>query len=136
MQSKEIIIKKLKTKGVKVTPQRVAIINFLEKNRIHPSADDIYNGIVKEYPSISLATIYNTLDKLEEIGKIIKLKVADDHIVNYEYNLTPHQHFYCRKCGKIYDIEIEQKYQPGHNLNGHQIEECHTFFKGLCKNCK
>ena len=99
------IIKKLRYKNIKVTPQRIAIINFLEENKIHPTAEIIFKNIVKDYPSISLATIYNTLDKLIEINEISKLKISNDNKVNYENNLIPHHHFYCKKCKNIFDIK-------------------------------
>jgi Fur family transcriptional regulator, peroxide stress response regulator len=130
---KEIILK-LKNKGVKVTPQRVAIIDYLEKNRTHPSAEEIYAFIVKEYPSISLATVYNTLEKLEELNAIQKLKISDDNKVNYEYDLMPHSHFYCRKCKKIYDISVDEKLK-NNNIEGNQVEETHIYYKGICLNC-
>jgi len=132
---RDIIIKRLKEEGVKVTPQRIAVIDFLEKNKIHPSAEDIYEYIVKTYPTISLATIYNTLDKLEEIGKVKKIKIADDNRVNYEYDLSNHQHFFCKKCKKIFDINNENFCYDLNNIDGHKVEETYIYFKGICKNC-
>ena len=135
MNKKESIILKLKQKGAKVTPQRIAIIDFLEKFKIHPTAEDIYLAIIKNYPTISLATIYNTMDKLEEIDEVIKLKISDDNIVNYEYKNDPHHHFYCKSCKKIFDINIECKISNTKKINGHKVEEVHGYFKGICKNC-
>jgi Fur family transcriptional regulator, peroxide stress response regulator len=129
------IILNLKEKGVKVTPQRVAIIDFLEKNKIHPTADEIYENVSKTFPSISLATIYNTLEKLEEIGAITKIKISDENKVNYEAILEPHHHFYCRKCKKIFDIDIKCSFSILKEVEGNKIEEIHGYFKGICKNC-
>jgi Fe2+ or Zn2+ uptake regulation protein len=131
---KNEIIMKLKQKGVKVTPQRVAIIDFLEKNRVHPSAEQIYDYIIKDYPSISLATIYNTLEKLEELEAVKKLKISDDNKANYEYDLTPHSHFYCKKCNTIYDIPLDED-DSKKTINGNKIEEVHIYYKGICKKC-
>lgn len=136
MNKKKIIISKLRDHGVKVTPQRVAIIDYLEKNKIHPTAEDIYNSVINEYPSISLATVYNTLDKLEEIKQIIKIKIADENKVNYEYDFEPHYHFYCKLCKKIYDIDIPCEYSKKEEIEGHKIEEVHGYFRGICKNCR
>jgi Fe2+ or Zn2+ uptake regulation protein len=129
------IIKKLRVKNIKVTPQRIAIIKFLEENRVHPTAEIIYNNISKEYPSISLATVYNTLEKLEEINEISKLKIADENIVNYDINLNSHHHFYCKKCKNIFDIDIKCDYFKINIIEGNHIEEAHGYFKGICKNC-
>ena len=131
----DIIISKLKDKGVIITPQRIAIIEFLELNNLHPSAEDIYNNIKKKYPTLSVATVYNTLDKLVEIGEVVKLTISNDNKSNYEYNLTPHHHFYCKKCRKIYDISLECKYTTANNIDGHEIQEIHGYFKGICINC-
>jgi Fur family peroxide stress response transcriptional regulator len=135
MAKKESIILKLRQKGVKVTPQRIAIINYLEDFKNHPTAEDIYHAIIKNYPAISLATVYNTLEKLEEIDEITKLKISDDNKVNYEYDQSPHHHFYCKACKKIFDIHVECEISKKQNFDGHKIEEVHGYFKGLCKNC-
>jgi Fur family peroxide stress response transcriptional regulator len=127
-------IEKLKLKKFKLTPQRIAIINFLNHNPIHPSAETIYNHIKEDYPTISLATIYNTLEKLEEIGELIKLKVSNTNKINYEFNTTPHQHFFCKRCTKIYDIWKEVK-QNIKIIDGHNIEEVQVCYKGTCKSC-
>ena len=130
----EAIVLKLRKKNVKVTPQRLSVIDFLSNNPIHPSAEKIYTEIKKNFPTISLATVYNTLEKLEEIGELIKLKVAKDNIINYEYNLDPHQHFYCKQCDQIYDIwgtGIKKK----DIVDGHKIENVQIYYKGICNQC-
>ncbi|MFC1517908.1 Fur family transcriptional regulator [Candidatus Margulisiibacteriota bacterium] len=128
------VIEKLKAKGVKVTPQRVAIIEYLEKNYDHPSAEDIYKVIKKNHPGVSFATIYNTLDKLAELNEILKLKIAEDR-VHYEYHTGPHHHFYCRKCQKIYDIKVSCPHLDTLKVGPHRLEEVHGYFKGVCKDC-
>lgn len=130
------IIIELRKKGVKVTPQRLAIIEFLESNKIHPSIEQIYEAVSQKFPSISLATVYNTMDMLEEINEVIKLKIQDDNKANYEYFKHPHHHFYCKECGKIYDIEDESEFFTVKEIDGHKVHELHSYFKGICKNCR
>jgi Fe2+ or Zn2+ uptake regulation protein len=132
MHAKQEIIEKLRNKGVKVTPQRIAIIDYLQKNKIHPSADEIYSALMPEYPTLSLATIYNTLDMLADLDELVKLQIAGDR-VNFDYDTVPHQHFYCRECKKIYDIFEDIK--NAKKIQGNLIEEVHTFYKGVCKSC-
>lgn len=129
------IIDKLRKHNVKVTPQRVEIIKYLEEHKTHPGAEEIYQYVKKKYPAISLATVYNTLEKLVEIDEIIKLKISDDNKVNYEYNQHPHHHFYCKVCGKIFDIEIACEYAEKKEIAGHKIDEVHGYYKGICKKC-
>jgi len=130
------IIETLKKKGVKVTPQRVAIIKYLENDNDHSSAEQIYSRIIKEFPAVSLATVYNTLEMLEEINMISKIKISDDNIVNYDYQKIPHHHFYCKKCKKIYDIEISCQIAQTKKFQGYIIEEVYGYFKGICKKCQ
>jgi Fur family transcriptional regulator, peroxide stress response regulator len=137
MPKNEVIINKLREKGIKVTPQRIAIINYLETNRkYHPSIEDIYTFVIREYPTISLATVYNTMDKLEEINEVVKLRVGEENKVNYDYDVSYHNHFFCKKCGQIYDIEEPLAFFDKNEINGHTIEEVHAYFKGKCKKCQ
>src|SRR3970040_1018742 len=64
------LIQKYKDKGFKLTPQRLAILKFMEGNTSHPAAEDIYRHIKKEYPTVSFATVYNTLEALRDKGEI------------------------------------------------------------------
>ena len=84
---------------IKYSRQRESIVNFLASRTDHPTAETIYQNIKKEFPNISLGTVYRNLSLLEEIGEIIKIStgVGPDH---YDYNTAPHYHFICRGCGK------------------------------------
>ncbi|MFC1616984.1 Fur family transcriptional regulator [Candidatus Margulisiibacteriota bacterium] len=135
MKNINIIIESLKEKQVKVTPQRVAVIEYLEKNPVHPTADDIFRAVSKKFPAISLATVYNTLEKLEEINEVYKLQFTKESSVNYEYNLEPHLHFYCSECSKIYDIWEGLPCLNINEIDGHQIVSKRCYFIGMCKNC-
>jgi Fe2+ or Zn2+ uptake regulation protein len=134
MGSFKQIITGLKSKGIKITIQRLAIIDFLANNPIHPTAEDIYSEVKKDFSSMSLATVYNTLEKLEEIGEIIKLRMSDKKF-NYEYNLLPHNHFYCKKCKRILDI-WKEVISSKNEIDGHKIEETQVCYKGYCKECR
>jgi Fur family peroxide stress response transcriptional regulator len=132
----EELVEKLREKGVKITPQRLAVLKFLENGQKHYTAEEIYQAICKEYPAISLATIYNTLDMLVEINEVTKLKISDDNVVNYEYNNSePHHHFYCKNCKKIVDIDIQCQIAQMKEYHGFMIDEVHGYFKGLCPEC-
>ena len=116
------IIKKFKSKKIKLTPQRSEIINILMKYKIHPTAETIYKIIKKKFSSISLATIYNTLEILEELKELKKLKINNKNVINYEFNMDPHDHFYCEKCEDIYDVE-GSKIQDNQVFEEHEIQE-------------
>jgi Fur family peroxide stress response transcriptional regulator len=126
---------KLKEIGLKVTPQRQAILKLLKGNRTHPSAENIYHGILKEFPAISFATVYNTLSKLSEAEAIQELDI-DPHKKRFDPRLSPHSHFYCRVCKKIYDVEENHPFPKEiQRINGHIIEAAQVNLKGVCKAC-
>ena len=126
---------KLKEIGLKVTPQRQTILRLLNGNRTHPSAEDIYHEIIKEYPGISFATVYNTLSKLAEAGEIQQLDI-DPEKKRFDPCLSPHGHFYCKVCKKIYDVGDALPFPKVlHKISGHRIETIQINLKGVCKAC-
>ena len=98
----EGLIKELRKKGYKVTPQRLAISEFILSNKNHLTAEEIYEEIKKKFPSISISTIYQVLRLLTSLGKINELKFVDNKS-RYESDVTPHINAICPKCGNIED---------------------------------
>jgi Fur family peroxide stress response transcriptional regulator len=92
--------------GLKVTTQRLAIYKFIISRTDHPSADQIYQALTTDYPTISLGTIYKTLGLLEELGLIQKLRFNDSSI-RFDPDMELHINMVCSKCGKIYDYKAE-----------------------------
>ena len=126
---------KLKKIGLKVTPQRLAILQMIEGDRTHPSAEKIYHEISKKFPSISFATVYNTLDKLVEAGEIQQLDIDPDK-KRFDPYTSLHYHFYCKTCGKVYDVDYDISLTPDiKKIAGHQVETIQLNFKGVCKDC-
>jgi Fur family peroxide stress response transcriptional regulator len=100
------LIEKLRSKGYKVTPQRLAICELILSSKDHPSADQIYKEVKKKHPAISLATVYYTLDLLKNSGLLQELGFSD-RSSRYDPNTSPHINVICPKCGKIYDYQAE-----------------------------
>lgn len=92
--------------GFKVTAQRLAICKFILSRGDHPSTDQVYHALKIDYPTISLGTVYKTLDLLEELGLIQKLRFNESNI-RYDPDLQLHINMVCTKCGKIYDYKAE-----------------------------
>jgi Fur family peroxide stress response transcriptional regulator len=133
---KDITTLKLKEIGLKITPQRQAILKLLKGNQTHPSAESIYSEILKKYPGISFATVYNTLSKLVEAGEIMELDIDPDK-KRFDPCISPHTHFYCRVCGKVYDIAIDPPLPLNKKkIDGHQIDMVQLNLKGVCKDCQ
>ncbi|GBR72245.1 ferric uptake regulation proteins [Candidatus Termititenax spirochaetophilus] len=108
-------------------------MHYLKSGHIHPSAEAIYKHLKPAHPSLSLATVYNTLEVLVEAGEIVRLTI-DAQRTNYEYGRTPHDHFWCRSCGRIYDIPAARARQPKF-LRGHRVEHSVQYHHGVCREC-
>ncbi|GAB4537591.1 MAG: hypothetical protein Fur0020_06310 [Thermodesulfovibrionia bacterium] len=122
--------------GIKLTPQRLAILKYLEGNKSHPSAEDVYNAVSKEFSTMSFATVYNTLEVLKDKGAIVELKL-DPKRKRYDPDTKPHHHLICMKCKRLIDIYKKFKISlPNDMAKGFEIKENHIEFYGLCPDCK
>jgi Fur family peroxide stress response transcriptional regulator len=93
----------LKAKGIQVTPQRLAIFEQLMGRKDHPSAEMIFSKIKDDFPSLTLVTVYNSLQKLESCDLCIKVNPLHAS-ARYDGNTAVHQHLVCTRCQKIIDI--------------------------------
>ena len=132
------LISKYREKGFKLTPQRLAILKFLDGNTGHPSAEDIYNSIKKIYPTVSFATVYNTLQALRDRGEVAEITI-DFQKKHYDPDLRPHHHIICTQCNKIADVfqDYSEALQlPYHIKDEFQATANHVNFYGICKKCQ
>ena len=98
----------LQASPLKVTEQRIAMVNLLFKNgAAHLTADDIYEEVSKKKIKISLATIYNCLNQFKEFGMIKAIKISSDKIY-FDTNLEDHHHFFCIKSSRLIDVETNK----------------------------
>ncbi|NOZ69300.1 MAG: transcriptional repressor [Deferribacteres bacterium] len=129
-------MKEFRRLQIKLTPQRLAILNFLRGNKSHPSAEDIYKAVLKHYPTMSFATVYNTLEALKNKQRVKELKI-DSGKKRYDPDTTKHHHILCIKCKKILDLhtdfklDVPEELTHGFELLGNSIE-----FYGLCRKCR
>jgi len=130
----EQLIERLRSAGLTATPQRVAVLEYLEENRSHPTADDIFQAVHARHPTIVKATVYNTLAALKKVGAVHELTIERE-AARYEMNLLPHPHFLCRVCGRLYDVNLPCPIRPGDKIEGHQVESVRTYIYGTCSSC-
>jgi len=109
-------------------------LEYLEKNRTHPTVDAIYEALKEKLPSISKTTIYNTLKSFLETGLISDLTISG-HEVMYDAETKPHSHFLCKSCGTVLDVVDIKCPHVRKEVDGNKVEEVHLYFKGLCKKC-
>ena len=130
------MIEKYKDSGLKLTPQRIAILRYLEGNIEHPSADDIYKAMSKRFPTMSFSTVYNTLETLRRHGQIIELNF-DPFKKRFDPDPKPHHHFICVRCQKILDVRNEFSLKPPRiESEEFEIIGSHIEFYGICSKCK
>jgi len=129
-------MEKYRQPGLKLTPQRLAILQYLDGNREHPSAEDIYKAVSKKFPTMSFATVYNTLDALRKRGHVTELNI-DPYKKRFDPNVKPHHHLICVKCQKIIDIHYEFPLPPPKTESEEfEIIGNHIEFYGICSKCK
>jgi len=96
------LMKELRMKGYKVTPQRMAICELVLNSKDHPTAEQVYISLKKKYPAISLATVYQVLHLLTEMGMLQELGFSGWN-ARYDPNVEPHINVVCKECGKVVD---------------------------------
>ena len=136
--------KKLREKEIKVTPQRMAVYGFLNSNKEHPSVEQIYEHLSQDYPTMSLATVYKTVDVLKKVGLINEINVGDGG-TRYDAEIRPHSHVYCENCGRVEDL-LQTHFHDDFNSEplmsrvqeetGFHISNLRLYFYGLCPLCK
>lgn len=127
-------VKLLKENNIKITPQRLIVLKYLEEHPIHPTAEKIFSDLKSNNPSLSKTTIYNTLETLNEHGIIQSITISGSEL-RYDLFSGMHHHFLCKKCGKIIDIDIACPNIKKMSEYGHKVEEVHGYIKGICKDC-
>ena len=127
--------KKDKAMCFKRTPQRLAILEYLQGNTSHPSAEEIYRAVGKKYESMSFATVYNTLHALTRAGTLRELTI-DPERKRYDPNTSRHHHVICVVCGKIFDVPEEIRVDLPKAMQGDfTVVGNHVEFYAHCPAC-
>lgn len=135
--SPDAVLEALKRAGLKLTPQRIAIVKEIASDATHPTAQDLFERLRGTFPTMSFATVYNTLDALTTLGLVKSLRLGA--AVRFDPNTTPHHHAVCDGCGSVLDLPMSA---PSHALT-RAIEETFQFevrteertYRGLCGRC-
>ena len=134
----EDIISVFKDKKLKLTPQRLAVFQYLKSTKGHPSAEVIYKALQPNYPTMSLATVYKTLNTLVEIGLIQELNVGEGNF-RYDSTITEHGHIQCLACGRVDDlcnIDFSNLNTLVSEDSKYKVKYNKLFFYGLCEECQ
>jgi len=128
----------LKTLGIRLTPQRLAIAEVVVNSGDHPSVKEIFSRVKEFFPYVTLATVYSTLSVLEQVGIVRELPFQKQS--RYDANLSPHANLVCVGCGSVHDADVGQEMVA--KLRG-KLEGSSDFtftgqrvdFYGWCPNC-
>lgn len=131
------IAQRLRSEGFKVTPQRIAIFNALSSHMDHPTAEMVYQSLRAEHPTMSLATVYKTMEIFKRIGLVKVLDVGDD-CSRYDWNTHSHPHIRCTVCNRVDDLQgfdmaaisNQASQASDYKITGQQVS-----FEGICPDC-
>jgi len=133
-QKIDSLAKILIEKNIKPSYQRIRILQYINENINHPTVDNIFNSLVKEIPTLSKATVYNTLELFED-ANLVKVITIEDNETRYDSRVHNHGHFKCESCGSIYDFEVDIDSLVVNSLKYFKINDKNVYFKGICSRC-
>ena len=135
----ETMIQKMREKGLRITPQRIAILRVLSASKGHPSVEKIYEQVKNEFPTTSVATVYKNISMLKELGEVLELSFGTESS-RYDGNKpNPHPHLICIECKKIIDPDLDSLKDMSKELikeTGFRITSHRLDFFGICPECQ
>ena len=127
----------LKSTGVRITPQRNAIFEYMIHSTTHPTADDIYRALEKSFPNMSVATVYNNLRVFKKAGLVKELTYGDSSS-RFDFVTHDHYHMICNGCGKIVDFHypgLDEVEHLASHVTGFQVDYHRLEIYGTCQDC-
>ncbi len=134
-EGSEKIKQMLVEKGIQPSFHRIQVLKYLMENKNHPNVEMIYQALIREIPTLSRTTIYNTLNLLMEKG-LVKAFAVEDREMRYDIETHFHAHFRCKVCGQIYDIMGVDLKLPEKEMEGFQLENINLYMTGVCPKCR
>ncbi len=128
----------LKESGVRITPQRHAVLDYLLNSMVHPTADEIYKALEGRFPNMSVATVYNNLRVLREIGLVRELTYGDSSS-RFDCKTTDHYHIICEECDKIVDFHyptLDEVESLAEQVTGFKVSHHRLELYGVCEECQ
>ena len=133
------LVARIRERGSRLTPQRMAVLAALVNSDRHPTAEQIHNRVSADFPMTSLATIYKTLALLEEMGEVVEIAFSDD-CVHYDGRTSvPHPHLICTKCREIRDLDLAEFHdlrQTVARKTGYRVLDYRFDLFGVCPQCQ
>ena len=124
----------LTKRNISPSYQRIKILEYMIQNQCHPTVEQIFNDLIKEIPTLSKATVYNTLNAFMK-AKMVRVINIENHETRYDIIMENHGHFKCECCGTIYNFHVEADKLVVDELKGFRINDKNVYFKGICPEC-
>ncbi len=118
--------------GINPSIQRIQVLDYFLKNKIHPTAERIYSDLRQDVPAISKATVYKTLALFEEKGLITVIAIEEGK-ARYDFMESLHGHFICSSCKQVIDVPCEVKWHP--SVKEFDVHSEKILMRGICKEC-
>lgn len=137
--SSDILVKRLKEVGLRVTPQRLAIFRALVTSDAHPTAQVLFDQLQPALPSLSQATVYNTLQALVTCGLVHEIGEAGDGAIHYDADARPHINLICTCCHRVEDFDdvpLDDMAEQVVARSGYQVQGMRVAYYGLCPRCQ
>ncbi|MCU7557757.1 peroxide-responsive transcriptional repressor PerR [Macrococcus capreoli] len=130
-------IQSLRKTGVRITPQRQAVLKFLIESNSHPTADEIYKALSPQFSNMSVATVYNNLKVFKDSG-LVKELTYGDAASRYDFETDNHYHVICSECGKITDFHYPRLDEVEHiaqHITSFAVTHHRMEIYGVCPEC-
>ena len=126
-----------RAQGLKITPQRLRIFEVLHHSDEHLTAEAVHARVRTEMPTISLRTVYQTLNDLAAMGELNQLDLGTGS-ARFDPNLDPHHHLVCDACGDVHDVhaDFSEVHVPEGDDHGFEVSATEIVFRGLCRDCR
>ena len=138
MQSVQEIINLYRQKRLRLTPERILIIELLHGDKSHPTMDEVHQRAKNHMPEIAKAIVYNTITELEIFGALKKLAFTNGSVPRYDTNTEPHDHLYCTDCHQVRDVDVDLSplNTDLEKSSGFNIHKSRVISFGLCPDCQ
>ena len=132
------VAERLRAAGLKLTAQRLAVVRCLVGDETHPTAQELFARLRPTFPSMSFATVYNTLAALSQVGACSAVQLGGP--ARFDPNVHAHDHLICEQCGLVRDVHAKGSVEPRSpdraGLAGFEVHRVERVYRGLCASCR
>lgn len=130
----DFLANELRKQNIRLSKRRLMVLEYLCLNLNHPTVDQIYSELLKEMPTLSKTTVYNTLHVLVDAGLVRAINI-ENYEIRYDIVTQDHGHFKCEECSEVFNFNIKPDTHADDELTGFKVIDRSIYFKGVCPKC-